>query len=72
MTSHHSDDEYEEVSNDFFIYDNDAQGAIDELLNECKVLYKMMSNQKKQILSLEEKIDTMEKYFEIEKQNLVK
>lgn len=42
MASHHSNDENEEVSNDFYIYDNDAQVAIDELLNECKILYKMV------------------------------
>lgn len=67
MASHYSDDENEEVSNDFFLYDNDAQGAIDELLDECKFMYKTMSTQNKQILYLEEKIDTMEKDFEIEK-----
>ena len=55
MTSHHSDDEYEKFSNDFSLYDNDAQGAIDELLNECKVLYKMMSTQKKQKFYLSKK-----------------
>lgn len=71
MASHHFDNEDEEVSNEFSIYDNDAQGAIDELLNECKILYKMVSNQKKQILSLEENIHTMIKDFEVEKQNLV-
>lgn len=68
MASHHLDDEDEDVTNDFSLYDNDAQGDIDELLSECKILYKMVSKQNKQILSLEEQIDTMEKYFEVEKQ----
>lgn len=67
MASHHSDDENDEVSNEFSIYDNDTQGAIDELINECKAFYKTLSNQKKQISSLEEKIDNMEKDFEVEK-----
>ncbi|XP_050877803.1 uncharacterized protein LOC127081601 [Lathyrus oleraceus] len=49
MASHHSDDEVNEVSNDFSLFDNDVQGAIDELLNECKILYKTISSQKKQI-----------------------
>lgn len=72
MESHHSDNKNEEVSNDYSIYDNDSQGAIDELLNECKIMYKMVPKQKKQISSLEEKIDTMKTYFEVEKQNFVK
>ncbi|CAI8600976.1 unnamed protein product [Vicia faba] len=67
MDSHHSDDEIEEVSNEFSLYDNDVQGSIDELLNECKNFYKTVSIQKVQIISLEEKIDTMKKNFEIEK-----
>lgn len=71
MASHHSNNEDEEVINEFSIYDNDAQGAIDELLNECKILYKMVFNQKKQILSLEGNIDTLKKDFEVEKQNFV-
>lgn len=70
MASHHSDVEEEEVSNETFNH-NDTQGVIDGLLNECKILYKTMSTQKKQILSLEEKIDTMEKNFEVEKQNFL-
>src|SRR4051812_39107703 len=45
MASHHSDDEDNEVSNKFTIYENDAQGAIDELLNECKKLYKTIASQ---------------------------
>lgn len=49
MASHHSDDEENEVSNDFSLYDSDAQDAINELLNECKILYKTISSQKKQI-----------------------
>ena len=53
MASHHSDDEDNEVSNEFSLFDSDAQGAIDELLNECKILYKTISSQKKQISSLE-------------------
>lgn len=56
MASHHSHDEYEEVSNDFSLYHNDAKGAIDEILNESKMLYEMVSTQKKQILSLEKKL----------------
>lgn len=70
MASHHSDDE-EEVSNEFSIYDNDAQGVINELLNECKIMYKTISSQKKQITSLEAKFDTIEKEFEMEKQNVI-
>ncbi|XP_050914601.1 uncharacterized protein LOC127129463 [Lathyrus oleraceus] len=66
MASHHSDDEVNEVSNDFSLFDNDVQGAIDELLNECKILYKTISSQKKQISVLEEKIEKMEKCFEVE------
>ena len=50
----------------------DYLNAIDELLNECKILYKKVSTQKKHILSLEEKIDIIEKYFQIEKQNFLK
>ncbi|CAJ2660665.1 unnamed protein product [Trifolium pratense] len=71
MASHHSDDESEEVSSKSSSYNNDYQGAINELLNECKILYKTVSTQKKQILSLEEKIDTMEKNFENEKQSYI-
>ncbi|CAJ2657071.1 unnamed protein product [Trifolium pratense] len=71
MASHHSDDECEEVSSKSSSYDNDFQGAINELLNECKILYKTVSTQKKQIQSLEEKIDTMEMNFEIEKQSFL-
>jgi hypothetical protein len=69
MDSHHSDDEEEEVSNETSSH-NETLGAIDELLNECEILYKTVPTQKKQILSLEEKIDTMKKYFEVEKQKL--
>ena len=71
IATHHSDDEEEEVSNETSSYDNDALNAIDELLNECKILYKKVSTQKKHILSLEEKIDTMEKYFQIERQSFL-
>src|ERR1044072_5748785 len=71
MASHHSDDENVEVSNEFSIYDNDAQGVIDELLNECKILYKTISSQKKQISSLEENVSTMEKDFKDEKQKII-
>lgn len=46
MTSHHSNDEEEKVSNEISSYDNDAQGEINELLNECKILYKTMSNKR--------------------------
>lgn len=71
MASHHSDDQNDEVSSEFFIYDNDARGVIDELVNECKTLYKTFSKQNEQISSLEEKIDNMEKDFEVEKQNVL-
>ncbi|XP_050882935.1 uncharacterized protein LOC127086256 [Lathyrus oleraceus] len=71
MASHHSDDEVNEVSNDFSLFDNDVQGAIDELLNECKILYKIISSQKKQISVLEEKIEKMEKGFEVEKEKMI-
>ena len=71
IATHHSDDEKEEVSNETSSYDNDALNAIDELLNECKILYKKVSTQKKHILSLEEKIDTMEKDFQIERQSFL-
>lgn len=40
MASYHSDHEYEEISCDFLLYDNDAQSAIDELLNKYKIRYK--------------------------------
>ena len=55
MASHHSDDEEDEVSINFSLFDSDAQGAINELLEECKILYKTISSQKKTILSLEGK-----------------
>ncbi|KAK2353731.1 gag-protease polyprotein [Trifolium repens] len=71
MASHHSDDEDEEVSSRSSSYENDYQSAINELLNECKILYKKVSTQKKTIQSLEEKIDTMETNFEIEKQSFL-
>ena len=69
MASHNSDNEDDEVSNEFSIFDSDAQGAIDEILNECKIMYKTISSQKKQISSLEEKCETMEKDFKDEKKN---
>ena len=47
MASHHSDDEDGEVNYDNSLYNNGAQGAIDELLNECKILYRTISSQKK-------------------------
>jgi hypothetical protein len=71
MASHHSDDEDEEVSSRSSSYENDYQSAINELLNECKILYKKVSTQKKTIQSLEEKIDTMETNFDIEKQSFL-
>ena len=67
MASHHSNGENDEVSNEFSLFDSDAQGAIDKLLNECKILYKTILSQKKQISSLEEKCESMEKYFKEEK-----
>lgn len=63
MASHHSDNEEEEVSKNKLSYDNYSQGAIDELLNQCKTLYKTVSTQKKKILSLEENIDTIQKFY---------
>ena len=42
MASYHSDDENDEVGNEFSLYDNDVQGGIEELLNECKILYKII------------------------------
>ncbi|KAK2422681.1 gag-protease polyprotein [Trifolium repens] len=71
MASHHSDDENEEVSSKSSSCDNDYQSVIYELLNECKILYKTVSTQKKKIQSLEEKIDTMEMDFEVEKQSFL-
>lgn len=47
IASHNPDDDDEDVNNEFFSYDNDDQGAINELLNECKILYKTVSTQKK-------------------------
>lgn len=71
MTSYHSDDEEDKVSNDFSLYDSDAQGAINELLKEFKIMYKTISSQKKLISSLEEKFVTMEKDVEDEKQKMI-
>lgn len=69
MASHHSDDEDGNVSSDFSLFDNDVQGVINELLNECKILYKTISSQNKQISSLKEKVETMEKDFNNEEMN---
>src|SRR4051812_40128577 len=71
VATHHSDDEDNEVSNEFSLFDNDVQGAINELLNECKILYKTVSTQKKQIKILEEKMDIMQKVFDVEKKQYV-
>ena len=71
MASHHSDEEIDEVSSNFSVYDNDAQDVINELLKECKTLYKSISSQKKQISSLEEKNIALEKYIESGKQKLM-
>ncbi|KAK2454205.1 gag-protease polyprotein [Trifolium repens] len=71
MALHNSDDENEEVSSKSSSCDNNYQSAIYELLNECKILYKTVSTQKKKIQSLEEKIDTMEMNFEVEKQSFL-
>ena len=46
MASHHSDDE-EEVSNEFNLFDDDVQGAIDELLKNAKVYTKRCQIKKK-------------------------
>ena len=54
----------------FSLYDNDVQGEIDELLNECKILYETISSQKKQISSLEEKCGYIEKDLKDEKQKV--
>ncbi|XP_050895369.1 uncharacterized protein LOC127101987 [Lathyrus oleraceus] len=72
IVSHHSDDEGDEVSSNFSIFDNDAQGAIDELLSECKILYKTISSQKNQISTLEENIEKMKNNFKDEKEELIK
>ncbi|XP_050914784.1 uncharacterized protein LOC127129688 [Lathyrus oleraceus] len=72
MASHHSDDEDDEVSSNFSIFDNDAQGAIDELLSECKILYKTISSQKNQISTLEENIEKMKNNLKDEKEELIK
>ncbi|XP_050875648.1 uncharacterized protein LOC127079286 [Lathyrus oleraceus] len=71
MASHHSDDEEDEVSSNFSLFDSDAQGDINELLVECKILYKTISSQKKTILSLEEKTVTIEKDVNDEKQKMI-
>ena len=71
MASHHSDNE-EEVSNEFNLFDDDVQDAIDELLKECKSLYKKVSNKEKELLICLEKIDTMTKDFDLQKQNFIK
>ncbi|XP_050896565.1 uncharacterized protein LOC127103342 [Lathyrus oleraceus] len=71
MTSHHFDDEEDEVSNNFSLYNSDAQGAKNELLEECKILYKTISSQKKQISSIEEKVLIMEKDVNDEKQRMI-
>ena len=68
MASHHSNDEDSEVSYDFSLFDNDAQGVINELL-KCKILYKNISSQKKKISSLEEKYKSMENFKEEKKIN---
>lgn len=60
--------EEEEVSNETYFYNDDSQGAINELFNECKILNKTVPMQKKQILSLEENKDTKQNVFEVEKQ----
>ncbi|XP_050878843.1 uncharacterized protein LOC127082659 [Lathyrus oleraceus] len=72
MASHHSDDEDDEVSSNFSIFDNDAQGEIDELLSECKILYKTISSQKNQISTLEENIEKMKNNLKDEKEELIK
>ncbi|XP_050890112.1 uncharacterized protein LOC127095473 [Lathyrus oleraceus] len=72
MASHHSDDEDDEVSSNFSIFDNDGQGAIDELLSECKILYKTISSQKNQISTLEENIEKMKNNLKDEKEELIK
>ncbi|XP_050908720.1 uncharacterized protein LOC127122424 [Lathyrus oleraceus] len=72
MASHHSDDEGDEVSSNFSIFDNDAEGAIDELLSECKILYKTISSQKNQISTLEENIEKMKNNLKDEKEELIK
>ena len=71
MTSHHSNNEDDKVSYDNSLYYNGAQGAIDELLNECKILYRTISSQKKIISSLEEKVETIEKEYKDEKEKMI-
>src|SRR3954466_14912485 len=75
MASHHSDDEEGEVSYDDSLFYNGAQCAIDELLKECKILYKTISSQKKIISSLEEKVkkehkDEKEKMISVQEDNV--
>ncbi|XP_058763525.1 uncharacterized protein LOC131636971 [Vicia villosa] len=71
MASHHSDDEEGEVSYDDSLFDNGAQGAIEELLKECKILYKTISSQKKIISSLEEKVKIIEVEHKDDKEKMI-
>ena len=71
ITTHNSDDDDGEVSYDNSLYNNGAQGAIDEVLNECKILYRTISSQKKIISPLEEKFKTIEKEFKDEKDKMI-
>lgn len=71
MASYHSDEEIDEVSSSFSIYDNEAQEVIDELLKECKTLCKNISSQKKIISFLEEQNTAFIKNIENEKQKLM-
>lgn len=66
MASHDSD-EKPDISSNYDSFDEESS----ELLSECKILFKMVSKQKKLIVSLENNLDTMQKEFEKEKQNSV-
>src|SRR3954468_7738423 len=71
VATHHSDDEADEVSNESSLYDKDVQDAINELLNECKILYKTISSQKKIISSLEEKVKIIEEEQKDDKEKII-
>src|SRR3954471_14551680 len=71
VATHHSDDEDNEDSNEFSLFDNDVQDAINELLNECKTLYKTISSQKKIISSLEKKVKIIEEEQKNDKEKMI-
>ena len=69
IATHEFEDEEEKVRFETPSCDDNAQNAINILLDECKTLYKTVSTQKKQFVSREEKVNIMPKEFYIEKQN---